>query len=161
MARAHWALLAAALGVARCGGGGDRSERAGDTAGTMGHMDSGATGRMDSGGMEMGGMQMEGMQMLPHMQAHMDSVGRMSPGQMQGLMATHEAMMSRMMDGMGADMREMNMSASPEWSALTDSVKEDLAELPTLEGQELSARMRGHVDRVKRLMGMHERMMGK
>jgi hypothetical protein len=58
-------------------------------------------------------------------------------------------------------MREMNMSASPEWSALTDSVKEDLAELPTLEGQELSARMRGHVDRVKRLMGMHERMMGK
>ena len=153
MATAHWALLVGALAGAGCNGGGDRAERAPDSAGMMGHMDSGGTG--------MGSMQMQGMQMMPQMRAHMDSMSRMSPQQMQGMMATHETVMSQMMDGMGADMRGMNMSASPEWSALTDSVKEDLAELPDLKGQALSARMRDHADRVKRLITMHEQMMGK
>lgn len=106
-------------------------------------------------------MEMQGMRMMPQIRAHMDSMSRMSPQQMQAMMAMHEGMMSRMMDGMGADMRGMNMSASQEWSALTDSVKEDLAELPSLKGQELTARMQAHDERVKRLMAMHERMMGK
>lgn len=66
-----------------------------------------------------------------------------------------------MLDKMGADMHAMRMSESPEWTALTDSVKPDLAELPDLEGQALSARMRAHGKRARRLMGMHEKMMGK
>jgi hypothetical protein len=153
MPRLHLGLLVVVLGVVGCGEGGGGAERAADTAGPMGHM--------DSSGMERGGMQMQGMQMLPQMRAHMDSMSRMSPEQMQAMMVTHEALMSRMMDGMGADMRGMNMSESPEWRALTDSVKEDLAELPALKGQALSARARDHADRVKRLIGMHEQMMGK
>jgi hypothetical protein len=150
----HWALVVGALAVAGCDGGRDRAEQAPDSAGMMGHMDSGGMGHMDSGGMGMGGMQM-----MPQMRAHMDSMTRMSPEQMQGMMAMHEGMMSKMMDGMGADMRGMNMSASPEWMALSDSVKEDLAELPELKGQALSARMRDHGDRVERLIAMHESMM--
>jgi hypothetical protein len=51
------------------------------------------------------------------------------------------------------------MSGTPEWSALTDSVKQDLADLPNLKGQALSARMTAHANRVKRLIGMHETMM--
>lgn len=153
MAMAHWALLVGALALTGCNGGGDRAERARDSAGMTGHM--------DSGGMGMGGMQMQGMQMMPQMRAHMDSMSRISPQQMQGMMGIHEASMSRMMDAMGADMRGMNMSAPPEWKALTDSVKEDLAELPNLKGQALSTRMRDHTDRVKRLIAMHEKMMGK
>jgi hypothetical protein len=160
MGTSHWALLVGVLAVGGCNGGGDRAERAPDSAGTMGHMDSGEMGHMDSGRMEMGGMQMQGMQMMPQMRAHMDSMSRMSPEQMQGMMARHEGMMAKMMDGMGADMRGMNMSATPEWTALTDSVKEDLAELPNLKGQALSARMRDHADRVKRLIAMHGQMMG-
>jgi hypothetical protein len=153
MAMAYWAPLVGALAVAACNGGGDRAEQAPDSAGMMGHM--------DSGGMGMGGMQMQSMRMMPQMRAHMDSMGRMSPQQMEGMMAKHEAMMSQMMDGMGADMRGMNMSATPEWKALTDSVKEDLAELPNLKSQALSARMRGHAERVTRLIAMHEQMMDK
>jgi hypothetical protein len=65
------------------------------------------------------------------------------------------------MDGMGADMRGMRMSGTPEWTALTDSVKQDLAELPNLKGQALSTRMRAHADRVRRLIELHEKMMGK
>jgi hypothetical protein len=153
MGTSHWALLIGAIAVGACNGGGDRAERAADSAGMMGHM--------DSDGMEMGGMNMQGMQMMAGMRSHMDSMARMSPQQMQAMMAAHQEMMSRMMDGMGADMRGMRMSGSPEWNALTDSVKQDLAELTTLEGQALSTRMRAHGERVRRLMAMHEKMMGK
>jgi hypothetical protein len=106
-------------------------------------------------------MNMPGMQMMSGMRAHMDSTMRMSPQQMQAMMAMHQGMMSQMMDGMGADMRGMRMSGTPEWTALTDSVKQDLAELPNLKGQALSTRMRAHADRVRRLIELHEKMMGK
>jgi hypothetical protein len=153
MGTSHRAFLIGALAVGACNGGGDRAQRAADSAGMMGHM--------DSGGMDMGSMNMQGMQMMAGMRAHMDSMMRMSPEQMRATMAAHQGMMSRMMDGMGADMRGMRMSGNPEWNALTDSVKQDLAELPTLKGQALSARMRAHGERMRRLMEMHEKMMGK
>jgi hypothetical protein len=157
----HWALLLGALALTGCGGTGDRSAQGSDTAGMMAHMDSGGMGmgQMDSGAMPMGGMSRQSMQMMPGMRAHMDSMISMSPQQMQSMMAGHEAMMSRMLDRMGADMRGMKMQASPEWNALTDSVKQDLAEMPNLKGQALATRMRAHAGRGKRLMGMHEKMM--
>lgn len=68
-------------------------------------------------------------------------------------------MMSQMMDQMGSDMRQMKMSETPQWSALTDSVKQDLAELPSLKGHTLSTRMRAHADRMRRLIAAHEQMM--
>jgi hypothetical protein len=108
---------------------------------------------MDSGGMgRMGNM----MSMMP---AHMDSMRRMNPEQMSQMMAGHERMMSQMMDQMGGEMRQMKMAETPEWSALADSVRQDLAELPSLKGQALSVRMRAHADRVQRLMKAHEQMM--
>ena len=112
---------------------------------------------MDSGKMQgMSGMESAGL--MPMMPAHMDSMMRMNPEQMSGMMATHERMMSQMMDQMGGEMRQMKMAETPEWSALTDSVKQDLAELPSLKGKALSARMRAHADRVQRLMRAHEQM---
>jgi hypothetical protein len=95
------------------------------------------------------------MSMIP---AHMDSMMRMNPNQMSGMMAQHERLMSQMMDQMGSEMRQMKMAETPEWSALTDSVKQDLADLPSLKGQALSTRMRAHADRVQRLMRAHEQM---
>jgi hypothetical protein len=78
---------------------------------------------------------------------------------MSRMMAGHERMMSQMMDQMGGEMRQMKMADTPEWSALTDSVRQDLAELPGLKGQALSNRMRAHASRVQRLMRAHEQMM--
>jgi len=160
MGISQWTLLVSALALAGCGRGGHRAESTRDTGGMMGQMDSGgmAMGRMDSGGMGIGTM--PGMTMMSGMRAHMDSMMRMSPQQMQAMMAMHEQMMSRMMDGMGGDMRGMKMASTPEWSALTDSVKEDLADLPNLKGPQLSTRMRAHADRVKRLIAMPEKRMG-
>ena len=149
MGMSYWAMLVGALAVAGCKGGSDRGGRPADSTGMAGHMDSGG----------MAGMPMPGMQMMSGMQAHMDSMTRQSPPQMQAMMTRHQEMMSQMMDGMGADMRGMNMPGSPEWNALTDSVKQDLAELPGLSGQQLSTRMRAHADRVRRLIASHEGMM--
>ena len=113
--------------------------------------------KMDSG---MAGMPATGnSEMMPMMQAHTDSMMRMNPEQMSGMMARHESMMSQMMDQMGGEMRQMKMAETPEWSALADSVKQDLAELPSLKGQPLSLRMRAHADRVRRLIASHEGMM--
>jgi hypothetical protein len=113
---------------------------------------------MDSGQMQgMSGMGSSGM--MPMMQAHMDSMMRMNPEQMSRTMASHERMMSQMMDRMGGEMRQMKMTESREWSALSDSVKQDLAELPSLKGQALSTRMRAHARRVQRLITAHEGMM--
>jgi hypothetical protein len=67
--------------------------------------------------------------------------------------------MAQVMDQMGGEMRQMKMAETPEWSALTDSVREDLAELPSLEGRALEARMKAHAGRVERLMREHEQMM--
>jgi hypothetical protein len=64
-----------------------------------------------------------------------------------------------MMDQMGADMRSMKMGGDAKWNALVDSVKADLADLPGLQGKELSARMKAHAARVQRLISMHEGMM--
>jgi hypothetical protein len=149
-----WFLCVAIVAVAACKGKNQTAER--DQASGQ----QGMSGmRMDS--MRMGGdqMGMGGSNMMPMMRAHTDSMMRMSPEQMSGMMAAHERMMSQMMDRMGADMRGMNMSGDAKWNALVDSVKADLADLPGLQGKELSARMQAHADRVRRLISMHEGMM--
>jgi hypothetical protein len=153
MRLSSWAIMAGLLAVVGCGDRGQGGQKQKPDA-------AGAATQVDSGGMRMGGMSMQGMGMMPQMRAHMDSMMRASPEQMQTMMAGHEAAMSRMLDAMGADMRGMNMAASPEWNALTDSVKEDLAELPHLKGQALSTRVRAHTERVERLTKMHEKMIG-
>ncbi|HEX7335870.1 MAG TPA: hypothetical protein VF252_01580 [Gemmatimonadales bacterium] len=145
----YWAMLAGALAVAGCSGGGDRARRPADSAGMASHMDSG----------RMTGMPLQGMPMMSGMRALMDSMAGLSPQQMQTMMPRHQEVMSQMLDRMGADMRGMNMPGSPEWTALADSVKRDLAELPGLSGQQLPARMRAHTDRVRRLITSHEQMM--
>jgi hypothetical protein len=142
----HMMGVAAVLASAAC-----NKPKDGQAADTQSGM------KMDSGQMQgMDGMGNSGM--MPMMQAHTDSMMRMNPEQMSRMMATHERMMSRMMDQMGSEMRQMKMAETPEWSALTDSVKQDLAELPNLKGQALSARMRAHAGRVQRLIKAHEQM---
>jgi hypothetical protein len=154
----RYTALIGVLGAAACGG------RSGEKAATgRTPQAESAGGMMPMPGMDSGkgmtGMRMHGMEMMPMMRAHMDSMARMSPDQMRAMLGQHDAMMSQMMDRMGADVRSMNMSGDPKWNALTDSVKRDLADLPNLKGKALTDRMRAHADRVSHLMTMHEQMM--
>jgi hypothetical protein len=149
-----WILSVAIVAVAACKGKDQPAER--DQASGQQGMSGMQMDSMPMGGDRMG---MGGSGMMPMMRSHIDSMMRMSPEQMSGVMTAHERMMSQMMDRMGADMRSMSMSADAKWNALVDSVKADLADLPGLHGKELSARMKAHANRVRRLISMHERMM--
>ena len=71
----------------------------------------------------------------------------------------HDAIASQMLDAMGADMTGMGMKPDPAWTALSDSIKRDLADLPALSGRARDARLKAHIDRMRRLMAMHESMM--
>ena len=66
-----------------------------------------------------------------------------------------------MLDAMGSDMTMMNMRPDSAWTALTDSVKRDLADLPWLSGRALETRLTAHADRMRRLLTMHRAMMHK
>lgn len=138
----YLALVVALASTAACGSK-EAAKPATDTAGSM-------------GGMPMG---MAGVHMLPRMRAHLDSLGAMQPAQMLAAMTAHQDIASRMMDAMGADMRGMSMIPDAAWTALGDSVRQDLAELPGLTGAALKARMTAHIGRMQRMMGLHEGMM--
>lgn len=160
MTYARWMMLAGALWLGGCTGRsvGDKAADTGTRASTAG-ADSGMMykGGMDSSGMPMGGMR--GLGMMTTMRSQMDSIATMSPAQMQARMAAHRALSSQMMDAMGADMQSRHMTPGAGWSALSDSVRQDLAELPALSAAALQTRMRAHLDRMRRLMGQHESMM--
>lgn len=69
------------------------------------------------------------------------------------------ALASRMLDAMGADIMGMGMKGDSAWTALTDSVRRDLAEVPSLSGRAFETRSKVYIDRMRRLLGMHETMM--
>jgi len=107
----------------------------------------------------MQGMSMRGDSLMPMMRAHLDSLAATPPQFVGGMVARHEELASQLLDAMGADMTTMGMKADSAWKALADSVKRDLSDLPTLSGQRLASRVPAHVDRMRRLMTMHQGMM--
>ncbi len=107
----------------------------------------------------MPGMMMRSDSLMPMMRADLDSLARMPSQFAEGMLKAHEGMASQMLDAMGSDMTMMNMRPDSAWTALTDSVKRDLADLPSLSRRALETRMRAHVGRMRRLLDMHTTMM--
>lgn len=138
----HAVALIVVLTLVGCGPKPD-TRAAADTAGPM-------------AGMPMG---MAGMEMMPTMRAHLDSLGELTPAEIQARMAAHQDLAARMMDAMGADMRGMGMQPDSAWAALGDSLRQDLAEMPGLTGDALGDRVRAHVGRMRRMLARHEGMM--
>jgi len=128
----------------------------GDTAGMHGmKMDStkgGQTGMM--GGM-MGSAMMDSMQ--GHMRMMMQGV---TGAQMKAMVPAHRQMVANMLSQLSSDMRKMNMTGDAKWTALTDSVRQDLKRMPDMSGAQLQSFMPQHGARVMRLMDMHHSMMG-
>ena len=104
-------------------------------------------------------MTMQGVQMLPPMRIHLDSVTGMAPAEMRAALSAHVDLASRTMDAMGADMRGMSVTPDSTWASLSDSLRQDLADLPNLSGDVLKSRMEAHAGRMRRMMEMHEGMM--
>ncbi len=147
MNRALIVGLTAALVAAACGKKESAPQQAMPGMGNM----PGMTG--------MQGMGMQSDSLMPMMRAHLDSMAALSPQVAARMLSLHEAMASRMVDAMGADMTAMGMKPDPAWTALTDSIKQDLADLPAVSGRALDARLKAHISRMRRLMAMHGSMM--
>jgi hypothetical protein len=147
MTTSRWLLLIGLAGAGACGKGTPDTGKAGDAP------------RMDAMPMGNMAMDMKSMPMMAMMRAHLDSLAGVSPQQMVAMMNAHQSMTSQMLDAMGADMTAMHMAPDSAWSALSDSVRRDLADLPGLSGQALKARMEAHAERMRRLMAMHQAMM--
>lgn len=104
-------------------------------------------------------MRMPSLEMMAAMRAHVDSLATLPPEQMMDLLAAHDSMARRMLDAMEGDMGAMGMAGDATWSALLDSVRQDLRALPSLSGEDLILRARAHAGRMRRLLRMHEGMM--
>ncbi|MEO8140099.1 MAG: hypothetical protein ABI742_10650 [Gemmatimonadota bacterium] len=140
-------VAAAVVTLAACGKRPESAQTAtADSARGMGDMQAGMPG-------------MPGMQMIPQMRVHLDSIGSMQPTQMVTMMPAHQRLATSMLDAMGADMRGRNMQPNAAWTALGDSVRGDLADMPGLSGPTLTTRMQAHIARMQHMMVMHEGMM--
>ena len=107
----------------------------------------------------MGHMRTRADSLMPAMQLHLDSLMVAPAFLLMAMMEPHEAFAPQMLDAMGRDMTAMGIKADNAWQALSDSVRRDLADLPTLGGALLEQLMRAHVARMRRLLAMHETMM--
>jgi hypothetical protein len=90
----------------------------------------------------------------------LDSVGHMSAGQRQGIWAMHARMSSQMLSAMTANMQGRGAAPSAEWKALRDSLTQDMAEMPGLQGDSLRSRMQSHAERMHRLMALQAQALG-
>lgn len=137
-------LTGVALLLAACG---RRQEPASDT-----------TAMMDSmpGMAGMHGSDTALTAMMAHMQAVMDTA---SAATIKAMMPEHRRMADSMLASMGDDVRRMNMTAGAEWTALADSIRQDMSAMTGMNDAELPAYARAHHSRMMRLMQMHRSMM--
>ena len=126
--------------------------------------DAGAAGGASADSSMSGMAGMPGMMdqaMMDSMQASMRTMAGMTPDQMAAALPTHRQMAANMLSQMTSDMRSMNMTADAAWTALIDSVRQDLIRMPEMTKAELGRAMAAHNARVTRLMEMHKGMMSK
>lgn len=127
-----------------------------DTGGMSGM--SGMKGMPSSDSGAMGGMGGT-MGMMGGMRQQMDDMMKADPARMKAMLPAHRQMAANMLSQMGSEMRSMNMATDAAWSALVDSVRQDLTRQPDLSAQQLRDVVPGHHARLTRLMQMHGDMM--
>ena len=117
---------------------------------------SGMTGMHGKSGMH--GMMSPAM--MDSMQTHMKKMlGNMSADQMAAMVPMHRQMVGAMLSQMTTEARAMNVPANAAWTALSDSVRQDLARLPEMKKSELKQAMPEQCARVGRLMHAYKKMM--
>lgn len=137
--------------LAACGGG----EPGEDTAAGM---TAGATSSM--AGHDMSGMgDMTSTAMMDSMTAHMRAMDTASAATLQAMLPMHRQMAANLVSQMDSEMRGMNMQDDARWTALMDSLRQDLARLPEVPAAQLEPFMDEHHDRLSRLMQSHRDMM--
>jgi hypothetical protein len=113
---------------------------------------------------EMGNMgSTESKGMMRETRVHLRSMAGAGADSLRGLMPRHRQMTANMLQQMDSEMRGMRgmqVAGDTGWTALADSVRQELAQLPGVSTAELPEFMERHRGRVERLMARHERMPG-
>lgn len=97
--------------------------------------------------------------MVEQMRVHLQTMRAMNADSMRMGLPMHREMTDGMLAQMTREMMQMKMPADSQWSALMDSVHQDLARMPGMNGAELEKTMADHRARLSRLMEMHHRML--
>ena len=95
---------------------------------------------------------------MDSMETHMRMMDGMTGEQMKSTLPAHRQMVANMLSQMNQEMRSMNMSGDPQWTATADSIRQDLIHMPEMSPQELKRVMPAHHARITRLMEMHRKM---
>ena len=164
--RHYFVAAAAAFSLAACNSASEKPDAndsmPAEAAGSLKGPSSGDTtgGMAGMKGMEsgMGGM-MTGM--MDSMQTHMRMMDTMTAARMKAMLPAHRQMAAKMLSGMSADMRGMNMTADAVWTATADSLRQDLVNMPEMSPAQLKSVMPAHHARMTRLTAMHRDMMAK
>ena len=102
---------------------------------------------------------MMGSGMMDSMQTHMQMMDTMRADRMKAMLPQHRQMVANLVAQLNGEMRKMNMPPDARWTALTDSVRQDLVRMTEMSTGELRSFMSEHGERVVRLMEMHRTMM--
>lgn len=141
----RWTILALLPLIAACNGGGDEPEPAREP-------------QADTSNMQ--GMQgMGGNGMTAQMQQHMAMMQNVDADSLAAMMPAHRQMAGNMIAQMNQQMQSMNMSADTAWTAVMDSIRNDLTRMAELSAADLKPFMTEHHRRMTRLMDMHTNMM--
>ena len=142
------------LGLAALSGCGTSNQSADHT--TARNPDSGAAG------MPMHGMPSRAAgsgAMIDEMRVHMRTMQAVSADSIRAGMPMHREMMTTMLAEMTRDVSEMKMPANTRWSALMDSVRQDMERMPGMDAAAMAVAMPMHHQRLTRLMDMHQHEM--
>jgi hypothetical protein len=104
--------------------------------------------------------------LMAQMRQHMTMMQANHPDTGQAAMVMYR-MGAQMLAQMEMDVSAMKLPADPRWSALLDSVRQDMATMPGMRGGMMPGQGRGmmseqmtaHRDRVMRLMDLHQSRM--
>ena len=115
---------------------------------------------------EMPGRAMGSGALMAQMRQHMMRMQAEHADTGQAVMARHR-MGAQMLAQMEKDIEAAKLPADPRWSALLDSVRQDMAAMPGMRGGMMRGQGRGmmsepmaaHRDRMMRLMDLHENRM--
>ena len=159
-----WTIVAVLPLMAACGkSDGARTDSALARSGNAMRGDSGATGGMngmmpprgtDSMSAVPSGSSMPGMSAA--MTAHMAAMKGADNATMKSMLPDHKKMVDGMLSQMNAQMRNMKMSATPAWSALSDTIRTDLKQMSGMSATGLAAMMPAHEMRISHLASIHE-----
>ena len=149
MSQRRMGLVLILSAVAACGTGEQKRAQPADSAVHP------AGGQMPGMG-SMGSMESEGM--MREMRSHMQAMSAAGADSLRRVLPMHRQMTANMLQQMNTEMRGMQMAGDTSWIALTDSVRQDLTQLPDVSSAELPGFMDRHRGRVERLMTRHEQM---